>query len=71
MNYITNDKNDIVIAVGAPGSPIRAGIEHPLKIETINRMNNLTEALDYLKSIGITSRLEIGSILSHTKYGDR
>lgn len=75
MNYIENDRGEFVIAVGAPGSPARAAVEHPTKIEVIDEMYTegaeLQEVIDYLIGLGIKSELERESILSHTMFKGR
>ena len=72
MNHITNDKGELVIAIGAPGSIARAEVEHPLKIETINEMYaqgaEKEEAIQFLIDNGIKSQLERDSILHHTMF---
>ena len=74
-NYTTNDKGDTVLAVGAPGSPIRAKDEHPQKIEDLNEFHgigcDMDEAKEYLIDCGIKSVLERRSILSNTSYKDQ
>ena len=74
-NYMTTDKGDTVLAIGAPGSPMRCKFEHPLKIETIDEMYQdgaeLQEAIDYLIGLGITSKLEQNSILYNTMFKEQ
>lgn len=71
-NYITNDADKMVLAVGAPGSIARAEVEHPNKIAVIDEMYcqgaERDEVITFLKEEGINSELERESIIHHTCY---
>jgi hypothetical protein len=80
MNYITNDRNEPVIAIGAPGSVARARVEWPALIDRLNGL--YSRALEYrlpgcavdetvlmIRTAGVTSEMETSSILQVSDYG--
>jgi hypothetical protein len=71
-NYVTNDYGKNVLAIGAPGSIARAEVEHPLKIAALKELHanggGKNEAIRVIMENGVSSRLEINSILHHTPF---
>jgi len=71
-NHTTNDRGELVLAIGVPGSIVRAGIEYPEAIKYLDELYargaEIEEALEYLKQKGINSTLERGSIIHHTMF---
>ena len=67
MNHITNDKDQIVAAVGAPGSEARLEVEHPALIEDLearwvdlqSETYRYTSGVDYIDAEE-TIKTEIG-----------
>lgn len=77
VTHVTNDRNESVIAIGAPGSEARARVEWPGLIDELNVLydtscdcpgNGWHEAIALLGARGITSRIEKESILRCTIY---
>jgi len=72
-NYITNDRGETVIAVGAPASRARVEVEYPVLIGEIDELYALgadyLEAERLIRGRGITSEYEIQAIMSHTIFG--
>ena len=79
MNYTKNDKGEMVIAIGAPGSIERSKVEWPHLIECINAIwvertglpgRGIDEAIELIRKRGIKGRLETNSILSASYFAD-
>lgn len=77
MNKILNDRGQLVLAVGAPGSIERAKIEYPALIDTLNTFY-WASGCTYSKYMAdddlrvkhsITSKLERKSIINCTDIG--
>lgn len=82
MNYVVNDLGKAVVAIGAPGSVQRVAVERPALIISLNfyalcgfptkdgDFDPFPEeaAIELIKQHGITSALEIESILQNTYY---
>jgi hypothetical protein len=81
MNYIINDRNQSVIAVGAPGSVARARVQWPKLIERLNALYDnaldnrlpgraVVKAVDMIRVAGVTSEMETSSILLASYYAE-
>lgn len=68
MNYVLNDRDELVVAIGAPASIERMVVERPALIQLVNSQANVALALTLIKSSGITCQLEIESILMASKH---
>lgn len=68
MNYVVNDRGDLVIAIGAPASIERMVVERPALIQQVNNLSNAALALTLIKASGIACRLETESILMASKH---
>ena len=80
MNHITDDNGKTVIAVGAPGSPVRAACQWPHLIERLDLLyleccearspgRGVDQAIDMIRQAGITDPADTRSILSASLYG--
>ena len=72
MNHVQNDRGEWVIAVGNPISNVRAKIEYPVLIESLDELYSYGEdeevAISHIKTKGITSNYQIEAILSWTMF---
>lgn len=63
MNYIPDDKGNMVLAIGAPGSIERVRVQYPDLIERCRRQET-SPAVALIRARGITSLLETANILT-------
>lgn len=68
MNYVVNDRGDLVPAIGAPASIERMVVERPALIQKVNTMENVALALTLIKASGVSCTLEAESILMASKH---
>lgn len=74
VTWITNDRGESVIAVGAPGSLARVRVERPALIDRLNELcgegwAGYNEAIEEISRAGITSHIERESILWSSEFG--
>lgn len=78
MNYIENDKGEIVIAVGEPGSPKRMETQYPKLIHSLNYLHEssydvagraIDKAVEMIRDAGVSDYKDTSTILSLTRYG--
>jgi hypothetical protein len=78
-NYVENDRGEMVVAVGAPGSLERVKVEWPSLIERLDNLwcnaqaykspgDRVDEALEMMLAAGITSPIEKCSLLEASLY---
>lgn len=79
MNTIINDNNESVIAVGAPGSIERCKVQYPNLIKELDSLyynayechgRGIDEAIQMIRTAGVSSYVETINILSNTRYAD-
>jgi hypothetical protein len=81
MNYVVNDLGKSVIAVGAPGSIMRARVERPNLLQRLNVHYwdakahclpgaGIDGALELIRQAGVNSSLETNSILAASDYSE-
>jgi len=77
VNHVVNDKGEMVIAIGAPGSIERAKVQWPALIERLNRLyasayesygKAVDEAYQMIRDAGVKGRMETDSILLASDY---
>jgi len=77
MNHIINDKNESVIAIGAPGSFERVKVEFPALIEKLNNLywacyecygHSVDEAVEIIRTAGIKNPMETNNLLLASDY---
>jgi len=78
MNYTENDRGEMVIAEGSPGSEKRMSVESPALIQRLNDLwmarhgspgRGVDEAIEMIRKAGIQGALETSSLLACSYYG--
>lgn len=69
-NFTTNDEGHQVIAIGAPGSLIRIGVEYPIAIGEVDELyfkegTTKRDAVRLLKERGITATHTVDAIINY------
>ena len=68
MNMLFNDRNELVVSEGAPGSIIRMGVAYPELIEKINQRPYARGDWVHLLSYDGFSKMEAENLLQNTKF---